>query len=387
MSRIAQWARPLAGVTLALTLAGCSSISDFFSWSDSNVAKPSPLVELPKGGPDLREAWQSSAGKAGEALLQPAADPQAVYAAGSDALRRFGLEKGQRQWEAESKVALVGGVGLGGGLALVGNARGELSAFDAETGKPRWTVKLTSELAGVPVVAGNRVVVRTSDGLLRALSVETGERLWQYSRSLPLLALRGSGGMTASGDALFAGFPGGKLVALDLAKGTQTWEATVALPRGASEIERIADVMGAPMADAQRVCAIAYQGRIACFDRFNGAPLWARDASSSVGLADAEGHLYAVQSDDVVDEYDLASGRGGWRQDKLAHRKLSTPLAFGRWLIVGDAEGYVHVLSRADGSLVARARVGGAIVAAPIDLGPGFAVQTVGGEVTAFRLQ
>ena len=41
----------------------------------------------------------------------------------------------------------------------------------------------------------------------------------------------------------------------------------MALPRGATELERVADVMGNPVVDERQVCAVAYQGRVACFDR------------------------------------------------------------------------------------------------------------------------
>jgi len=45
------------------------------------------------------------------------------------------------------------------------------------------------------------------------------------------------------------------------------------------------------------------------------------------------------------------------------------------------------VLSLADGSLVARARVSGAVIAAPVSLGPGFVVQTDKGDLVAFKIQ
>jgi len=63
----------------------------------------------------------------------------------------------------------------------------------------------------------------------------------------------------------------------------QLWESTVALPRGATELERVADVMGNPVLDERQVCAVAYQGRVACFDRRNGSPLWARDTPATAG--------------------------------------------------------------------------------------------------------
>jgi outer membrane protein assembly factor BamB len=146
-------------------------------------------------------------------------------------------------------------------------------------------------------------------------------------------------------------------------------------------------VMGNPVVDERQVCAVAYQGRVACFDRSNGSPLWARDTSSNSGLAMDERNVYVTDDKDAITVYDKSSGRAGWRQDKLAHRQVTAPLALGAWVVVSDAEGYVHVLSAEDGSFVARAKVDSSVRTAAVDIGPGFAVQTAKGSVVAFRLK
>jgi outer membrane protein assembly factor BamB len=132
---------------------------------------------------------------------------------------------------------------------------------------------------------------------------------------------------------------------------------------------------------------VAYQGRLACFDRTNGAPLWARDTSSNSGLAMDDRNIYVSDDKDTVTVYDKSSGRAGWKQDKLARRQITAPLALGAWVIVADGEGYVHVLSADDGSFVARIQVDSGVRTAPVDIGPGFAVQTSKGSVVAFRLK
>jgi len=245
----------------------------------------------------------------------------------------------------------------------------------------------SGEVSGQLLAVADMVIARTGDGRVHGLAAADGSRKWLYSRNLPALSLRGSGGMTVRDDVLYAGFPGGKLVALNAANGAQLWEATVALPRGATELERVADVMGNPVVDERQVCAVTYQGRVACFDRRNGSPLWARDASSNSGLAMDERNVYVTDDKDAVTAYDKTSGRAGWRQDKLARRQVTAPLALGAWVVVADGEGVVHVLSAGDGSFVARARVDGGVRTAPVDIGPGFAVQTAKGHVVAFRLK
>ena len=377
---------------LALALAGCSTVGSMTStvggWFGSGPAKakPAELVEF-KPTASLTEAWKVDAGDAAGHLFRPQVDGDDVFAAGGSRVVRIAVPTGNTVWKTDTGVKLSAGAGVGRGLVLAGGGKGELLALDLASGQVRWNVVLSSEVTGQLLAVTDMVIARTGDGRVHGLAVTDGSRKWLYSRNLPALSLRGSGGMVVRDDVLYAGFPGGKLVALNAANGAQLWEATVALPRGATELERVADVMGNPVVDERQVCAVAYQGRVACFDRRNGAPLWARDTSSNSGLAMDKRNVYVTDDKDAVTAYDKTSGRAGWRQDKLARRQVTAPLAFGDWVVVADGEGYVHVLSAEDGSFVARARIDSSVHTAPVDIGPGFAVQTAKGSVVAFRLK
>jgi outer membrane protein assembly factor BamB len=46
-----------------------------------------------------------------------------------------------------------------------------------------------------------------------------------------------------------------------------------------------------------------------------------------------------------------------WKQDKLAYRQLTAPVTIGDYVLVGDFEGYVHIISNLDGELIGRERV------------------------------
>ena len=377
---------------LALALSGCSTVGSMTStvggWFGSGPAKakPAELVEF-KPTATLTEAWKGDTGDANGHLFHPQAEGDDVLAAGGSRVVRIAVPTGNTVWKTEAGVKLSAGAGAGQGLVLAGGGKGELLALDLASGQVRWKVALSSEVTGQLLAVADTVIARTGDGRVHGLSAADGSRKWLYSRNLPALSLRGSGGMVVRDDVLYIGFPGGKLVALNAANGAQLWEATVALPRGATELERVADVMGNPALDERQVCAVAYQGRVACFDRRNGSPLWARDTSSNSGLAMDERNVYVTDDKDAVTAYDKTSGRAGWRQDKLARRQVTAPLALGAWVVVADGEGVVHVLSADDGSFVARAKVDSSVRTAPVDIGPGFAVQTAKGTVVAFRLK
>jgi outer membrane protein assembly factor BamB len=380
----------IVGVSLALS--GCSTVDSMTStvggWFGSGPAKvkPAELVEF-KPTANLAEAWKVDTGDIGSYLFSPQAEGDSVVAAGGSWMTRIAASTGSQVWHVDTGVMLSAGAGVGQGLALAGGSEGELLALDMSNGQLRWKAALSSEVTGQPLALADTVVARTGDGHVHGVALADGSRKWLYTRNLPSLSLRGSGGMVVRDDVLYAGFPGGKLVALNPANGAQFWEATVALPHGASELERVADIMGNPVVDERQVCAVAYQGRVACFDRRSGSLLWSRDTSSNSGLAMDEVNLYVTDDKDAVTAYDKNSGRAGWRQDKLAHRLVTAPLALGKWVVVADGEGYVHVLSADDGSFVARAQVDSGVRTAPVDIGPGFAVETAKGSVVAFRLK
>jgi outer membrane protein assembly factor BamB len=311
-----------------------------------------------------------------------------VYAAGSSGqIAAFDVKSGKPITRLNTAQRLTGGVAASGSLVLVGTAKGEIVAYEA--GKLLWKIQLAGEVLAPPAVDGTLVVVRAGDGRIYGLDALNGKQRWVYQRSTPALSLRNYSGVVLERGAIFAGFPGGRLVALNALSGAVGWDSVVALPRGTTELERVADVMGLPVVDGDRVCAVAYQGRVACFDTQSGTTIWARDMSSVAGMdADHRG-AYITDDKNAVIALDKANGGSLWKQDKLFGRGLSAPLAFGRYVIVGDFEGYVHLLSREDGSFAGRiATDGSAIGATPVALdGDTVLVQTRKGGVFAIAVQ
>ena len=94
--------------------------------------------------------------------------------------------------------------------------------------------------------------------------------------------------------------------------------------------------------------------------------------------------LYLSEDTGAVVALDKNTGASVWKQDKLSYRSLSTPLAFGDYVVVGDFEGQVHFLKFEDGSFAARiATDGGGIAAAPLRVDDKVLVQTRKGGVYA----
>lgn len=381
---------------LTLSLAGCASLegmgesisTGFGLWgAQGNREKPAPLPEI-KPSASLRTLWKAGAGGAGDYIFTPVLAGGSVYAAGSEggALLRLDADSGRQIWRVETGKQLSSGVGVGADLVLVATRKGEVLAYDSN-GKPLWEARVASEVLSPPQAAEGLVIVRSVDGQITALDARDGKRRWLYQRALPTLAVRSHAGLVVTRGAVFAGYPGGKLVALSLVNGNLGWEASVAQPRGATDLERIADIASLPVVDGNRICAVAYQGRVACFEILNGNPVWARDMSSVSGLALDASYLYVSDIRGAVHALDKNSGASIWKQDKLANRRLSAPLATGGYIALGDLEGQVHLLAREDGAFAARiATDGSAIGATPAKLGEDIMVQTRNGGVFAIGI-
>ena len=235
-------------------------------------------------------------------------------------------------------------------------------AFD-QNGKPLWKARVSSEVLSAPKVSGGVVVVRSGDSRIFGLDAIDGKRRWVYERATPSLTLRSSAGVALADGAAYVGFAGGKLVSLRVDDGVVLWEASVALPKGVTEIERIADITSLPVVDGDLVYAVAFQGRVAAVER---SSLWGRDISSYTGLNAKEGRVFVSHSGGAVYALDGASGKSYWRQGGLLNRMLSAPLPIGSAVAVGDVEGYVHFLSAEDGAFMARLQTEGSPVMAQL---------------------
>jgi len=230
--------------------------------------------------------------------------------------------------------------------------------------------------------------VRSLDNHVVAFDADSGARRWAVQRSTPSLTLRTAPGIVIADTTAYVALPGGRLLALALSNGGPRWEVAVGDPRGATELERIADISGAPVVWGREACAVAYQGRVACFDATSGVARWSKELSSDVGLGADERFVFTADEHGVLTAFARETGASVWRNNKLANRRLSAPISFGRAVAVGDAQGYVHLLSREDGAMLARVNTGTSpLVAPPIVAGANLIFQTQSGTVVALAAE
>lgn len=377
-----------AVIICAFALSGCSTLSWLNPFSKSDTKNLPAVLEEFKPILAAKTLWTASVGKSGDFVFTPALIEQNIYvaSAGGD-LMKLDAATGRTVWRVDTDTSLTAGVGASGNTVAVVGSKGNLLVYGAD-GKLRWKAQASSEILAAPAVGYGLVVVRSIDNRVAAYDSETGVRKWAIDRPLPPLILRTSAGITLTEKFAMVATPGGKLIALALNNGGLRWEGAIGEPKGATELERVADLTGTPVVVGNDVCTVAFQGRVGCYDTALGTLRWAKNISSEVGIGVDERFVFAVDTTSAIFAYSKSAGASVWRNDKLLNRRISTPTSFGRAVVVGDGFGYVHFLSREDGAFLARvATDGGQISAAPVIAGSNLIVQTKSGAVVAIAAE
>lgn len=376
--------RSLSLLLAAGLLSGCS----WFSWlpfigdddDEESKLEPAKLVDF-EAEVRLRREWGVGVGDGlGKKFLRirPAIAADRIYAADGyglvEARERF---TGKRLWSArvgedprgffsainfldrKDPSYLAGAVGLAHGYVLLGTTQGEVIALDAADGTEVWRAEVGSEVLAPPVGGRSAVFVRTIDGRLLALERSDGSIRWSFDNQVPVLTLRGTSTPVYNDGVVYAGFANGMVAAVRAESGEPVWQHRVMLPEGRSELERMVDVDSTPVLSGGILYVAAYQGQLKALRASDGSLLWEKEIPSHVDLVEGYGQIYVVSDDDVITAIDQRSANEVWTQEGLFRRNLTGPIAFSNYLVVGDGDGYLHVLAQSDGRFLGRTKVDG----------------------------
>lgn len=365
---------------LCLQLVGCagldtvkesfSGISDYFSGGEDNAEPPSKLTEYT---PEVKIQilWKERVGVGSEEKslkLWPAIASGKIFAADKKGVvQARNLATGDLYWEAETGLPMSAGPGVGGATVVFGTSKAQVIALNSETGKSLWTVNVSSEILSVPVLANGVVVVHCTDGAVLGLDERSGVKLWSFETNVPALSVRGTSTPVIFEDQVIGGYDSGKLLALRLKDGKYVWEASVAIPKGRSEVERLVDIDSDLIIAGGSVFVASYHGGLSAVSVLDGELIWRNESISAYsGISSDWRYLYLSDADSDVWQLDQRNGSSMWKQKDLHQRQLSAPAAFDSYVVVGDFEGYVHWLSTLDGHLLGREQ----ITSSPIDAKP-----------------
>ena len=348
--RLNVWRCPVALALSTITLLSACS-------SEPPPTPPTPLNAI-DGDVRMLRLWRSEAGDAGSGLFEPlVVDDKIIVANGKGVVNAFATETGMRQWRRDLDITLTSGVGGSGDLALVSDAGANVHAMNIEDGALLWDTQASSEIL-MPVVSDYGVVaVRSADGRVAALEPGDGAERWSYSSTPPALSLNGYSRPLLVQGGVLLGLDDGRMLALDMSSGRLIWETVLSLPSGRSEVERLVDIDADIVVDNEGIYVANYQGRAARLEPARGQIVWSTQLSAGSGIAVEDEALIVVDENDNIIKLDKATGRQVWINDTMTARHFSPP-AFtpAGDIVIGDVEGYVHVLDADTGEAIGRTR-------------------------------
>jgi outer membrane protein assembly factor BamB len=339
----------------------------------------------------VSEVWEASAGKGvGSKFIKlyPLIMLNNLFVIDANGeVRALERETGGLLWKTSVNTPISAGINGSDLLLVFGTEEGDVIAISPDDGHELWRKRLSSEVMAVSSPGLGVVVARTNDGKLYGLDVVSGELLWQTGRKSPVLTLRGVSIPITSSGKLVVGFDDGKLVALTLLQGQVQWQTTLGVPRGRSELERMVDIDGEFRVRKGIIYVVGFHSQLAAVTLSDGRILWSRELSSYTGLDVDASRIYVTDEDSNIWAFDRRTGASLWKQEKLKYRKLTAPAAIENYVIVGDFEGYIHWMSKADGEFVARTRVDSdGILSPPLAANERVYVLNRGGEVAALEV-
>ncbi len=367
-------ARVPIAIILVAFLAGCFG----------GVKKPQPAELEPVAAlVSARQSWNIRIGTVNFPLDVSVSGNSVGVASDDGTVALLDAQTGRDIWRMALKTPIAAGVGSDGKVLAVVTKANEVVAMQG--GLELWRQKLSAQAFTAPFVAGERVFVLAADRSVNAFDGQTGRKLWTQQRPTEPLVLRQSGVMLAVGDTLVVGL-GGRLAGLNPSSGSILWETPIASPRGINDVERLVDLVGRVSRDGNNVCARAFQASIGCVNAARGSLLWTKPANGIQGIHGDDRLLFGTEADGTVIAWKRADGERAWSSERLRYRGLTAPLVAGRSIAIGDATGFIHLLSREDGSLLNRLPTdGSAIAAAPVLAGTALIAVTRNGGVYGFQ--
>lgn len=288
-------------------------------------------------------------------------------------------------WTVKTYQPLTSGIALDKQLLFVGTGAGKLLAFDQKDGKFVWQAPVSNDILATPVIADGKVIVKTADGRLFAFNAQNGQKIWGFEEPNQEITLRGSSRPVVFDKLVICGITNGELVALNLDDGQVVWKQVIAEPKGEAAIARMTDIDADPVIVDKTIYVATYQGQFAAV-ALNGKILWQKALSSYAGFLVGPSTIYAVDAEGHIWAFSRSSGEKIWEQEGLNNRSLSTPAIYKDYLVVGDFEGYIHLIALKDGKIYGRIRADRSeIIVPPIAWQNGLYIETSAGRLIKYN--
>ena len=340
-------------------ISSCSSMDGLRFWKSDEIDpdEPKELVAF-SNQKNIVIEWKNSFKGENEIgnFLPDFSAQNLFFSDASGNVSSINASTGDRNWSIELNF-LASGTSAGFGLVVVSDIDGNVIAVDQNDGSKLWSTNVKGEVLSKVAIDAKVVVVKTGSGELLGLDRENGEILWSYRSKLPLLTVRGSSSPVIVDDLIYVSFDNGRLGVFELNSGFQVWDGAISYVKGVSELENLIDSDSSPVVDGGLIYTTNYQGNLNIFDTAQKRSVWSYETSSFYSPIVSRGMLTIVEANSGLRSFALKTLQESWTNDDYINRDLSNAVSYKGSLVVGDFEGYVHVIDTLNGKTIGRKKI------------------------------
>ena len=344
---------------IVFILSSCSSLQGLKFWETDEVDPDEPKeLSSYENQKDISIIWNLSFDGENEiGNFEPGFSSQNLFFADSEGtLSSISLKSGEKEWSTELNF-LASGTAAGFGILVVADVDGNVIALDQKDGSQLWSTNVKGEILSKSVIDTQIVVVKSGSGELIGLNRVTGEIEWSYRSKLPPLTVRGSSSPVLSDDKIFVSFDNGRLGVFDINSGFPLWDGAISYASGTSELDNLIDGDSSPVIEGGLVYTTNYQGNLNIFDIAQKRSVWTSETSSFYSPVIMRGLLIVAEANSTIKSFSLSSLEESWLNEDYLNRGLSNPVSYKGSLIVGDFEGYIHVIDPLNGKTIGRKKL------------------------------
>ena len=344
---------------IVFILSSCSSLQGLKFWETEEVDPDEPKeLSSYENQKDISIIWNLSFDGENEiGNFEPGFSSQNLFFADSEGtLSSISLKSGEKEWSTELNF-LASGTAAGFGILVVADVDGNVIALDQKDGSQLWSTNVKGEILSKSVIDTQIVVVKSGSGELIGLNRVTGEIEWSYRSKLPPLTVRGSSSPVLSDDKIFVSFDNGRLGVFDINSGFPLWDGAISYASGTSELDNLIDGDSSPVIEGGLVYTTNYQGNLNIFDIAQKRSVWTSETSSFYSPVIMRGLLIVADANSTIKSFSLSSLEESWLNEDYLNRGLSNPVSYKGSLIVGDFEGYIHIIDPLNGKTIGRKKL------------------------------
>lgn len=341
-------------------VSSCSTLSFWSSESDEETSEPIKLKKIQNLYP-IEVVWKRSFNGKNDlgSFIPSFYSGEMIVADPEGNLISMNPSSGKVNWNIDLKRDLSAGTASGFGKIVLSDTDGFLVAIDTDSKETLWEKNIGGEILSNGVISASLVLIKNSVGELVALDSSTGDVKWSFRSQLPALTVRGTGEPIIENGIVFSTFDNGRLAAFQLETGYFLWDGPISFLEGTSELENLIDSDSSPVIAQSLIFATNYQGRLTAFDIAQKRPVWNAEASSFHSPIIGNNMLMVVQDDGSILSFSMTNLSPSWNSKEYLRRELSNGLIHKNLMLVGDVEGYVHIIDPLNGITVGRKKVSG----------------------------